>query len=149
MAALVRGPVAAADRVRKPGEVTGTSRRRRPLTCASVLSPLPQGVGASEYFGEKIGLYFAWLGHYTTWLIGAAVVGTGAFLIHLFHGTNDSFVLVPYAVFTMCWAVLFQETWKRKQSTMVMRWGAKDFKVRRCSRATCDAAPCAITPPPS
>lgn len=28
-----------------------------------------------EYFGEKIGIYFAWLGFYTAWLLPAAVVG--------------------------------------------------------------------------
>lgn len=28
-----------------------------------------------NYFGEKIGLYFLWLGVYTTWLIPAAIVG--------------------------------------------------------------------------
>jgi len=27
---------------------------------------------AKDYFGEKIGMYFLWLGHYTTWLISAA-----------------------------------------------------------------------------
>ncbi|KAK7156864.1 hypothetical protein R3I94_006798 [Phoxinus phoxinus] len=34
-----------------------------------------------EYFGEKIALYFAWLGFYTGWLLPAAVVG---FIIFLF-----------------------------------------------------------------
>uniref|UniRef100_A0A8C6TE89 Anoctamin n=1 Tax=Neogobius melanostomus TaxID=47308 RepID=A0A8C6TE89_9GOBI len=33
-----------------------------------------------EYFGEKIALYFAWLGFYTTWLLPAAVVGTLVFV---------------------------------------------------------------------
>jgi hypothetical protein len=28
-----------------------------------------------NYFGEKIGLYFKWLGFYTTWLIPAAILG--------------------------------------------------------------------------
>ena len=28
-----------------------------------------------DYFGEKIGLYFVWLGHYTTWLVPASIVG--------------------------------------------------------------------------
>ncbi|CAL8363838.1 unnamed protein product [Merluccius merluccius] len=32
------------------------------------------------YFGEKIALYFAWLGFYTGWLLPAAAVGTVVFL---------------------------------------------------------------------
>ncbi|XP_038604720.1 anoctamin-7 [Tachyglossus aculeatus] len=34
-----------------------------------------------RYFGEKIALYFAWLGFYTGWLLPAAVVGTLVFLV--------------------------------------------------------------------
>lgn len=38
--------------------------------------PWHQPVDAvKDYFGEKIGLYFCWLGVYTSWLIVAAVVG--------------------------------------------------------------------------
>lgn len=55
--------------------------------------PMPQGVGARDYFGEKIALYFAWLGHYTTWLLGASIVGAVTFLIQFMHGTNDSIVV--------------------------------------------------------
>ncbi|XP_078095881.1 anoctamin-7 [Mustelus asterias] len=32
-----------------------------------------------EYFGEKIAIYFAWLGFYTAWLLPAALVGTFVF----------------------------------------------------------------------
>ena len=32
-----------------------------------------------EYFGEKIGLYFAWLGFYTAWLLPASIVGVAVF----------------------------------------------------------------------
>ena len=32
------------------------------------------------YFGEKIAIYFAWLGFYTGWLLPAAVVGVLVFL---------------------------------------------------------------------
>lgn len=35
-----------------------------------------------KYFGEKIGIYFCWLGYYTTMLIPAAIVG----LIVFFYG---------------------------------------------------------------
>ncbi|XP_055082020.1 anoctamin-7 isoform X2 [Periophthalmus magnuspinnatus] len=34
-----------------------------------------------EYFGEKIALYFAWLGFYTGWLFPAAVMGLLVFLV--------------------------------------------------------------------
>ncbi|XP_055863941.1 anoctamin-7-like isoform X3 [Biomphalaria glabrata] len=36
-----------------------------------------------EYFGEKIGIYFAWLGFYTAWLLPASIVGVLVFLYGL------------------------------------------------------------------
>ncbi|XP_060098094.1 anoctamin-7 [Heteronotia binoei] len=42
-----------------------------------------------RYFGEKIALYFAWLGFYTGWLFPAAIVGTIVFLIGIFMMFDD------------------------------------------------------------
>ncbi|KAJ8790871.1 hypothetical protein J1605_020965 [Eschrichtius robustus] len=40
-----------------------------------------QGLGwTTKYFGEKIGLYFAWLGLYTSFLIPSSVIGVIVFL---------------------------------------------------------------------
>ena len=36
-----------------------------------------------RYFGEKIGIYFAWLGFYTMWLLPASIVGFIVFLYGL------------------------------------------------------------------
>ncbi|KAM6970142.1 anoctamin-7 [Aplochiton taeniatus] len=42
-----------------------------------------------EYFGEKIALYFAWLGFYTGWLFPASVVGTVVFLFGFWLMATD------------------------------------------------------------
>ncbi|PAA80632.1 hypothetical protein BOX15_Mlig001965g5 [Macrostomum lignano] len=33
-----------------------------------------------EYFGEKVAFYYAFIGHYTTWLVPASVMGVGVFV---------------------------------------------------------------------
>ncbi|XP_036611726.1 anoctamin-7 [Trichosurus vulpecula] len=42
-----------------------------------------------RYFGEKIALYFAWLGFYTAWLLPASVVGAVVFLVGYFNVNTD------------------------------------------------------------
>ncbi|XP_043347538.1 anoctamin-7 isoform X2 [Dermochelys coriacea] len=42
-----------------------------------------------RYFGEKIALYFAWLGFYAGWLLPAAVVGSLVFIAGIFLMLSD------------------------------------------------------------
>ncbi|XP_076085009.1 anoctamin-7-like isoform X2 [Mytilus galloprovincialis] len=42
-----------------------------------------------EYFGEKVGIYFAWLGFYTAWLLPASVIGVIVFLYGVFTMTSN------------------------------------------------------------
>ena len=44
-----------------------------PLLLLHSFSPLP--LPPRRYFGEKVGLYFTWIGHYTAWLIFASIIG--------------------------------------------------------------------------
>ena len=43
-----------------------------------------------DYFGEKIAIYFAWLGFYTGWLLPASLVGLGVFVYGLFTLDHNS-----------------------------------------------------------
>ena len=76
-----------------------------------------------EYYGEKFGFYFAWLVHYTGWLILPAIVGTcfGVYILIFYYTENkewDHVLASPgsifYGLFMMIWATLFHESWKRK-----------------------------------
>ncbi|XP_003740347.1 anoctamin-7 [Galendromus occidentalis] len=42
-----------------------------------------------EYFGEKIAIYFAWLGLYTAWLLPAAIVGIFVFIYGIVNVAID------------------------------------------------------------
>lgn len=82
-----------------------------------------------DYLGEKISLYFAWLGLYTTFLAGAAVAGMIAWLNVAFEGDNKNAVLIPYfAAFMAVWSTAFLEQWKRKEKNLAMKWGMFGFE---------------------
>ncbi|XP_028393643.1 anoctamin-7-like isoform X1 [Dendronephthya gigantea] len=61
-----------------------------------------------EYFGEKIGIYFAWLGQYTAWLLAPSFLGMLVFLygVVTMHGPDNRPALevceYPEWTFKMC-----------------------------------------------
>jgi len=78
-----------------------------------------------EHFGEKFAFYFAWLLHYTAWLIIPSIIGGIFWLIQMgnFLSTNnldtsnyaDATDSVWNCLYSMCialWAVFFVESWK-------------------------------------
>ncbi|CAG4995127.1 unnamed protein product [Parnassius apollo] len=81
----------------------------------------------SEYFGVKIAMYFAWLGHYTQSLTVPAVVG---FIFWIWLGTaNDNWKDIAYVLFSLfnvLWACVYLETWKRYSNVLAYRWGTLD-----------------------
>lgn len=67
-----------------------------------------------EYFGEKIALYFAWLGFYTGWLLPAAVMGLVVFVTGIWLmetdvparevcDSGDSFIMCPVCHICSYW----------------------------------------------
>ncbi|CAM9522050.1 unnamed protein product, partial [Discosporangium mesarthrocarpum] len=90
--------------------------------------------GIKGYLGEKIGLYFAFLGHYTAWLAPLSVLGIGTLVDQVVEGNVDSTLTPYFSVFVALWAVTMLEFWKRKESRLAMRWGMSDFEESEQNR---------------
>eukprot|EP01038_Epipyxis_sp_PR26KG_P011021 gene11021-14802_t len=88
-----------------------------------------------DYFGEKIGLYFTWLGMYTSWLIPASIVAVLAWIYVAYEDNDPNAPDIPYfAGFMSLWSVLFLESWKRKEKFTAMRWGTIGFEATEQER---------------
>lgn len=71
------------------------------------------------YFGETIGLYFAFLGVYTWALIPPTLIGAVYFLTSWDNVYRDAI----FALFNLVWATVFLEAWKRYCNELTFRWG--------------------------
>ncbi|XP_037882495.1 uncharacterized protein LOC119633184 isoform X6 [Glossina fuscipes] len=78
----------------------------------------------AEYFGVKVALYFAWLGHYTSALGVPAVFGSILYIILWGKGqTAQDMGHVLFSLFNVAWASLYLEAWKRYSVELAFRWG--------------------------
>ncbi|XP_077471152.1 anoctamin-8 isoform X1 [Stigmatopora argus] len=102
-----------------------------------------------DYFGVKIGMYFAWLGFYTNSMLYPAVIGFLLWILAEADQTSQDVCCVVFAIFNVVWATLFLERWKRREAELAYRWGTLDtpaesleeprpqFRgVKRCSPIT-------------
>jgi hypothetical protein len=81
-----------------------------------------------DYFGERIGLYFSWLGHYTSWLMFASIAGLGAWVFVQAQDGNPNAPVMPYfAAFMAIWGTIFLESWKRAEVRYAMEWGMSNY----------------------
>lgn len=80
-----------------------------------------------DYFGVKIAIYFAWLGHYTKALTIPAFFGF--FMWISYYGKDqatEDMCFVVFALFNVLWATLYLESWKRHCAELAYRWGTLD-----------------------
>ncbi|XP_058818940.1 anoctamin-8 isoform X3 [Topomyia yanbarensis] len=78
----------------------------------------------AAYFGVKVALYFAWLGHYTCALCVPAVLGTILYAGLWGQGqTAQDIGHVVFSLFNVAWASLYLEAWRRYSVELAFRWG--------------------------
>mmetsp|Transcript_9072 Transcript_9072/g.21112 ORF Transcript_9072/g.21112 Transcript_9072/m.21112 type:complete len:722 (-) Transcript_9072:33-2198(-) len=85
-----------------------------------------------EYFGEKIALYFVWLGYYTTMLWIPALVGIvltfSQVYSHITTGSMDNPWVPLYSCFITVWAIVFITGWKRIEQTYQYEWDTMTYE---------------------
>ncbi|CAG8688864.1 36315_t:CDS:2, partial [Racocetra persica] len=101
-----------------------------------------------EYFGEKMALYFAWLGFYTTWLTIASIAGVLVIVNGIIEGIKtqtlgsvvgisiiwDNSLTAPFAFFMSIWSVLFLQYWKRTNASIQYDWDVMEFEKEELPR---------------
>jgi len=101
-----------------------------------------------DYFGEKIALYFAYLGFYTVWLWSLSIIGVICFIFGIAYAFSipnlvvdqrvamlfDNPLTIPWAVFVSIWATTYLEFWKRKNAYLAWWWDVLDFEREEITR---------------
>jgi hypothetical protein len=81
-----------------------------------------------DYFGEDCGLYYAWLGHYTSMLFLCMTFGCGVMAVQpYFGGVDKNPFTLAYSVYVGMWSVSFLEGWKRKEFEFRFLWGSDEL----------------------
>eukprot|EP00736_Rhodelphis_marinus_P013788 Rmarinus@m.20923 len=89
-----------------------------------------------DYFGEKIALYFSFLGFYTRLLVFPTILGIILFVPQIYLGRYDVKNSIPiYSAFMAIWATLFLEAWKREQVTNAYNWNMLGFEAHENARS--------------
>ncbi|OQR84255.1 hypothetical protein ACHHYP_13660 [Achlya hypogyna] len=88
-----------------------------------------------DYYGEKIGLYFVWLGHYTSWLFWPSIVGAMMLADIFIERTVDARFLAGFGVFMALWGTFYLESWKRRNAVVRLEWGMDGFEQEEKDRA--------------
>merc|ERR1711871_1673339 len=91
-----------------------------------------------NYFGEKLALFYVFLGHYTASLGWPSLIGIGIYVVQkLLQNQKGEHIAMPcFAVYMCVWSTVFIELWKGKQARYAMEWGVWGFEDEEQDRPT-------------
>lgn len=75
-----------------------------------------------RYFGEKIALYFAFLGFYTKMLAVPAILGVALYYVQSKQSLVNKWTIL-YSCVMVLWSSLLVRLWQRRESTLAFNWG--------------------------
>jgi hypothetical protein len=87
-----------------------------------------------DYFGERLAMYFSFLGFYTHALISPTLWGAAAGCLQFIFQDSAPLIaewaVVGYCIQIVVWATIFLENWKRKQAENAHRWGMRGLTTK-------------------
>ena len=99
------------------------------LIFQSICRPFSQPLAnIREYFGEKIALYFAWIGFYTVYLLFPAVLGVVMMTVYQVRGFQYTiehldYFLLFFMILIIAWSALYKKNWDREEKAVALKWG--------------------------
>ena len=81
-----------------------------------------------DYFGEKVGMYFLFLGTYSTWLFYAGALGIVTYALEIVPSPFAVWSTTFCGIFMSMWSTVFLEHWKSTQARAKMTWGMTGFE---------------------
>ncbi len=88
----------------------------------------------SEYFGETVGFYFAFLEFYTISLVFPSAAGIVLFCFQVYSRRIDHWLLPFYSLFLGVWSMVFLVRWRRRRVELAYRWGVMDHEDEEIER---------------
>ncbi|CAE7468258.1 ANO7, partial [Symbiodinium sp. KB8] len=140
LTSIIEGPVATCARLNmgkliSQGHVEAmfpghrAQERRRLMEKWNHWAVLPWNQPFSEiraYLGERIALYFAFLGYLSATLLVPAVLGVAVFANQVLADQPYLSWLPAFALVVITWATLLMVGWKHKQQVYGVKWGSVD-----------------------
>ena len=84
-----------------------------------------------NYFGEKIGMYFAFIDIYTRMLVWPAVLGVLCYVGDQLYLDGGGWFLIAYSVFVASWSTMLLDVWKRKERELKFAWGVEGLQTQQ------------------
>lgn len=97
-----------------------------------------------DYFGDHVGLYFAWVGLYTKWLQWPALLGIFVMCVQVMDMRNEAgdetitingIIIMAYSIYLALWSTLFIEYWNRLECELKFQWGSEGFEGTELPRS--------------
>eukprot|EP00826_Nyctotherus_ovalis_P010478 TRINITY_DN12759_c0_g1_i11.p1 TRINITY_DN12759_c0_g1~~TRINITY_DN12759_c0_g1_i11.p1 ORF type:complete len:558 (-),score=130.20 TRINITY_DN12759_c0_g1_i11:268-1941(-) len=87
-----------------------------------------------SYFGEKVGLYFAWTTFYTGFLAYLSIPSIVLSVFQLSTMTFDHPLILLYSLVVSLWITIMNQMWKRRENSLIRLWNMHDFRAKSTER---------------